>query len=206
MAAKRERNPAEKRERLLVAALEVFQRDGFYEAKLDDIADKAGVGKGTIYEFFRSKEDLFEQTVLAGISLYISRIEAEAARPGPLWDRIRNLGLYHVGVFLKSRALLRLPLDGYGILSETLKLRILAIRERLVESMTRLLAEGRRRGEFPADIDPRLAAVVLIGALNGLGADLLLQSAGEQTSAARSQTGLDEAVESVLSLLRRGWG
>lgn len=51
------------KERILAAALEVFSEKGFHLATMDEIADRAGVGKGTLYRYFRHKETLFNELV-----------------------------------------------------------------------------------------------------------------------------------------------
>ena len=51
------------KERILEAALEVFSNKGFHQATTDEIAEKAGVGKGTLYRYFETKEKLFAQLV-----------------------------------------------------------------------------------------------------------------------------------------------
>ena len=53
------RRPEARPEEILSAALEVFGEVGFAEAKLDDVAQKAGISKGTLYLYFDSKEELF---------------------------------------------------------------------------------------------------------------------------------------------------
>ena len=50
---------SEKRTRIINAALAVFSRDGFQNAKIEDIARTADIGKGTLYEYFSSKDELF---------------------------------------------------------------------------------------------------------------------------------------------------
>jgi AcrR family transcriptional regulator len=55
--------PGNKRERIIQAASRVFARDGLERGRIDDIAREAGVGKGTVYEYFRSKENLFDAIV-----------------------------------------------------------------------------------------------------------------------------------------------
>lgn len=52
-------NKEEKKGRIILAANEIFSRDGFSNAKIEDIAKAADVGKGTIYEYFSSKNELF---------------------------------------------------------------------------------------------------------------------------------------------------
>jgi AcrR family transcriptional regulator len=51
------------KERILEAALEVFSHKGFHPATMDEISDKAGVGKGTLYRYFETKEKLFAELV-----------------------------------------------------------------------------------------------------------------------------------------------
>lgn len=48
-----------KRELLISVAVKVFARKGFHASKMQDIADEAGIGKGTIYEYFKTKDELF---------------------------------------------------------------------------------------------------------------------------------------------------
>jgi len=57
-STKREAKPADKREAILAAALELFVERGFYGTAVPEIADRAGVGAGTIYRYFESKEAL----------------------------------------------------------------------------------------------------------------------------------------------------
>ena len=57
--ADRETRKAESRRRILESARDVFFRDGFMAANLDEVADKAGVAKGTLYRYFESKADLY---------------------------------------------------------------------------------------------------------------------------------------------------
>jgi len=49
-----------KRKRIIAAAIEVFAHDGLSNGKIATIAEKAGIGKGTVYEYFKSKEEIFE--------------------------------------------------------------------------------------------------------------------------------------------------
>ena len=56
---------AERRDAILAAALEEFAASGFAATRLDDVARRAGVAKGTIYLYFRDKESLFQELVRA---------------------------------------------------------------------------------------------------------------------------------------------
>lgn len=70
-----------RREAILDAALIVFADRGFEAARLDDVAAKAGVAKGTLYLYFKDKEALFEEVVRGAASPIIERLGALAAAP-----------------------------------------------------------------------------------------------------------------------------
>jgi len=53
-------NKKRKKQQILEAAIEVFARKGFKETKISSIAENAGIGKGTVYEYFTSKDELFQ--------------------------------------------------------------------------------------------------------------------------------------------------
>src|SRR5580693_2415441 len=65
----------DRREAILAAALDEFTARGFAAARLDDVARRAGVAKGTIYLYFRDKEALFQDLVGSVISPLIARFE-----------------------------------------------------------------------------------------------------------------------------------
>lgn len=71
----------DRREAILDAALDVFSSRGFSAARLEDVAARAGIAKGTVYLHFRSKQDLFEQLVIRTILPVIERMGALAADP-----------------------------------------------------------------------------------------------------------------------------
>jgi TetR/AcrR family fatty acid metabolism transcriptional regulator len=76
--------PDDKRTRIINAAIQVFARKGLERGKIADIARVAGIGKGTVYEYFRSKEELFqaiEETVLEEMSAALSTIAAAPLAP-----------------------------------------------------------------------------------------------------------------------------
>ena len=74
----------ERRQAILDAALEEFAARGFAATRLDDVARRADVAKGTIYLYFRDKEALFQELVRAMLSPLIGAIEEAAMRELPI--------------------------------------------------------------------------------------------------------------------------
>lgn len=73
-----------KRDAILAAALDEFSIQGFAAARLDDVARRAGVAKGTIYLYFRDKESLFQELIRAMLTPLVGTIEAMGAADVPL--------------------------------------------------------------------------------------------------------------------------
>ena len=72
----RDERRTERRDAILSAALEEFSAAGFAATRLDDVANRAGVAKGTIYLYFRDKETLFQELVRSMLIPLVSKIEA----------------------------------------------------------------------------------------------------------------------------------
>jgi AcrR family transcriptional regulator len=89
---------SERRAAILSAALDEFSARGFAAARLDDVAARAGVAKGTIYLYFRDKESLFQELVRAMVSPIVGAIETAPLRDLPM----RAVAEMIAGVFVKE--------------------------------------------------------------------------------------------------------
>ena len=86
-AARQDRRAARREQRratILAAALEEFVARGFAAARLDDVARRARIAKGTIYLYFRDKESLFQELVRTMLSPLVGTIEAAPLREVPI--------------------------------------------------------------------------------------------------------------------------
>ena len=73
-----QRRAADRPREICAAALDVFARKGFAAARLDEIARQAGVSKGTLYLYFKSKEELFQVMVREAIAPNFDGLRAVA--------------------------------------------------------------------------------------------------------------------------------
>jgi len=85
------RPPSDKREKVLIAAVDLFSRLSFQDVKLDQVAEQAGVAKGTIYLSFKSKEDLFCECLLHDTAEVYQRAEKIISGSGSATARLRKL-------------------------------------------------------------------------------------------------------------------
>jgi AcrR family transcriptional regulator len=81
---------AARREAIIAAGLEEFVARGFAATRLDDVAKRAGVAKGTIYLHFKDKEALFEELIRTAIVPLVARLAAPPAGGGSVRDMIEN--------------------------------------------------------------------------------------------------------------------
>ena len=101
--ARTEEDKQQKLQAILKAALEEFSQKGFAEARLDEIARKAGVAKGTVYLYAPSKQALFESVVRFGIGPTIREIETGIlASSLPIEDKLRRAFAFFIQEILNS--------------------------------------------------------------------------------------------------------
>ncbi|MFP4171893.1 MAG: TetR/AcrR family transcriptional regulator [Candidatus Hydrogenedentota bacterium] len=87
------RQPHERPAQILDAALDVFAEKGFHEARMDEIAERAGITKGTIYLYFESKEELFLAMVRTGFAEWVNLLPQITFEPSQDLEELgRNLG------------------------------------------------------------------------------------------------------------------
>src|SRR3954462_9440261 len=83
---------------ILDAALDCFAERGFAATRLEDVAARAGVTKGTAYLYYASKEDLFKAVVRGYLVPVIASLEAAADAPGPVFPLLEKV----VGLFVEK--------------------------------------------------------------------------------------------------------
>lgn len=165
---------ADKRDAILRAAIETFAARGFFNAQVADVARGAGVAAGTVYLYFRGKDDLlisiFERTMKEAIA---AGRDSLAARTSPL-DRLREIAKLHLERLGRDRALavvfqveLRQSTKFMERYSSTYLREYLGI-------IRDVIAEGQAKGAFRKQINPTLAAKVLFGALDEMATNWIL--------------------------------
>jgi len=137
---------------ILAAALDEFVEKGFAAARLDSIAERAGVAKGTIYLYFDKKETLFEAAVRTVIGPMIARFESLAQAPRDdaetiLREMIETLYLEVISD-PKKRSLLRLLISQGPRFQRLLRFYHDEVISRSMGALKRVLAYGVERGEF----------------------------------------------------------
>ncbi|NPA31626.1 MAG: TetR/AcrR family transcriptional regulator [Chloroflexi bacterium] len=162
---------AERKTQILDAALRVFARKGFYEARMEDIAREAGLSKGLLYWYFGSKEALIE-TLL--ILLFepdlrdLERLLREPHRPTP--ERLQELAQNALSTLLPYQDLMPIVYEFYALATRPgpVKKAVQQYYRRYRELLSELLAQGIARHELRPDLDPSQTALALLAQFEGL--------------------------------------
>jgi AcrR family transcriptional regulator len=115
---RKEREREARREAILDAAANVFARKSFYEATLDEIAAEAELAKGTLYNYFRDKEDLFQSLIYRGTQQYHQLVEKIIGECDSLRILLVRLITESLAMMHEHRYMLRMALTAGAHLSE----------------------------------------------------------------------------------------
>jgi AcrR family transcriptional regulator len=194
---RKEARPAE----ILTAALAVFAERGFAAARLDDVAARAGITKGTLYLYFDGKEALFKAVVREGLLPNIAAIEAMARDfPGPTVDLVaqvlRAFGRVIAGTDVG--AIPKLVIGESGNFPELARFYLDEVIRRGFALLTGVLSRGVARGEIrPLEVGSLVYLVV---------APMLVAAVWRHTFERHGGEPLDVAtlIETHIDVLRRG--
>lgn len=148
-AGKREARSAERRDAILAAALEEFATNGFAGTRLDDIAKRADVAKGTIYLYFADKETLFQELLRAMFAPIVAALENIPKGDIPTRDIIEQM----IGLFVREvvgtrrGAVIRLVIAEGPRFPKLAEFHYREVLSRVMAAMSALMARGIARGE-----------------------------------------------------------
>jgi AcrR family transcriptional regulator len=193
----------DKRPRILAAAQQVFSEQGFDAARMDEVARRAQVGKGTLYNYYASKEDLLVSAVIASMEEWRERI-ALAVNPSEdqpirsVEEVLRMLIVDVIPELLRSHSLRN---QVWGLIARDCE-----ARRRLFEAnrafyndrereLVALIEAGVRVGQFRSDLDPAEVSLLLHAVFDGL---------LDRATFDRKRVDPSRAFEALLTMLRGG--
>jgi TetR/AcrR family fatty acid metabolism transcriptional regulator len=147
-----------KRERIIQAAVQSFLDRDYAQVKVEEIAEIAGVGKGTIYEYFSSKEELFMAGITTSIESYFDLFDQFYEHDASCWKNLRNIMHIQLRFLLENSRWVRFLYNERPVQIEGLEEWFIERRRLLIQGIEGLIVQGVRDGEVRRDIDTGLAA------------------------------------------------
>lgn len=172
--SRRAEKSAARRQAIVAAAMAEFTARGFAAARLEDVAKRAGVAKGTIYLHFRDKEALFEELVATTIVPFVAGLERLPPPDIPIRVVLEKFtALFIAEIYgTERRKVLRLVMTEGPRFPELAAFYYRNVVERAIAAMRALLVRARERGELPHEgliefpqlvVAPALVAIVWSG-------------------------------------------
>jgi len=164
-----------RKERILETAGRLFMSYGFKRVSMDEIARGAGVGKGTVYQLFESKEELM-LSVVDYFSVKVASAAAEILSDGTLPPIVKLQEFLKV-VSSRLSALRTEALSELEVNFPTAYIKIQQKRQQIIfGNLTDLLRQGKQAGVYDPELDEILAAHVVIGAIDHISNPEVLRS------------------------------
>jgi TetR/AcrR family fatty acid metabolism transcriptional regulator len=156
----------DKRKRILEAAVKVFARKGYFAARVSEIAKKAGVADGTIYLYFRNKEDILVKLFDEVMAEHVRQVRAAVRALPTTKERLRAIAERHLDGLGRNRDL--------AVVFQVELRQSTQFMERFTASwlkdyfalLNEVMEEGQKDGSLRADLPRKVATKAFFGALD----------------------------------------
>lgn len=164
----------DKRSRILKAAVKIFAKNGFHNSKVNDIAKEANVADGTIYLYFKNKDDILISLFEEALSLLINNMREELKLAKSPLERVRRFIQIHL-----------MTVERYQAVAEVMQVELRQshkfmkeyVPEKFAEYLniiSDIVADGQKQGLIKKDIIPAVFKRALFGALDEISLNWVL--------------------------------
>jgi len=172
--ARNNRRNGEKREKILEAAAAVFAHKGYFGARVSDVAQKARIADGTIYLYFRSKEEILMALFDTAMQQFLARARQELEPLHGAEARLRRLAEFHLAQLGEHRDLaivFQVELRQSQKFMHKVSSTILA---GLLDLIREIIRQGQAEGVLRRDLPEKVVAKCLFGMLDEMGTNWVL--------------------------------
>jgi TetR/AcrR family fatty acid metabolism transcriptional regulator len=164
---------AQKRNRLLEAAAKVFSERGFKRTTMAEVARRADVGKGTVYEYFESKESLFLELLDWYCSVSLQAAAPSGGEKATATESLKAFGQDTVRLMLENWDLFPLSMEFWSEASQTRQREgLFKVMKGMYEGyrsvVVAILRAGQASGEFRKGLDLEALATMVVGGFDGM--------------------------------------
>jgi TetR/AcrR family fatty acid metabolism transcriptional regulator len=166
----------DKREAILRAAIKVFAENGYFNSKVSDIAGEAGIADGTVYLYFKSKDEILHSIFDRAMAEFIAEGKKELTvitGVGARLTRIAELHLEKLGANRDLAIVFQVELRGSTKFMQEFSA---AGFGEYLDIIRQTIEDGQKAGDFRTDIKPIVAAKILYGGLDEMVTNWILSS------------------------------
>lgn len=169
-----EKNRNGKSETILRAAAKVFAQSGYFNAKVSDVARSAGVADGTVYLYFKNKDDLLTSIFSWAMGEFLARARAELAEIASAKDKLLQFARLHFSLLEQERDIaivFQIELRQSTKFMEHFSTTYLA---EYLHVLREIIEQGQKSGTFRAALNSKLVAKLLFGMLDEMATNWVL--------------------------------
>lgn len=159
----------QQRQRAIRSAATVFAEKGFYGASTKDIAEHMGIKQGSLYYYFKSKEDALGEVCRYGIEDYVDRMKSIAASDQPFESKLMATVTSHLSSYREKNEALKVHNDERLYLPEEKRATLKELGSSYRQQLEGIFEEGVESGVVRKSLDCHFAAQAVIGMCNGWG-------------------------------------
>lgn len=174
MARRGPNNGGEKRDRILRAAVKIFSRKGFFNSKVSEIARAAEVADGTIYLYFRNKDDLLISLFEEKMGEVVADVRRRIAVGGDALEKLRIFIENHMDLLERESGLVEVLQVELRQSTKFMKDYTPVKFFEYLEVISDILEEGKRQGVLRPDLNVSVARRAIFGALDELSLTYIL--------------------------------
>jgi TetR/AcrR family fatty acid metabolism transcriptional regulator len=148
--------------------VKVFARSGFFAARVSEVAKAAGVADGTIYLYFKSKDELLVSLFEDRVERLLAFMREELPQQGTAPEKLRRVIELQLGLLEGERDLAEVITIILRQSTKLLKEYAAPKFTAYLDAIARVVADGQEAGDFRRDVSPHLVARATFGALDGI--------------------------------------
>jgi len=161
----REKKIEKKKQEILRSAAEVLYEKGYHGATMEEIASRLLMTKGSVYYYFKNKEDLLYQVHMVIIDISLQTIEEIMARDQSPTEKLRDAIVSHIELAISEKPMFAIIDNPDQTFSGEHLQEIVKLRSKYAHCFDDILKEGVEKGEF-SKIDIKLTRMIILGAMN----------------------------------------
>lgn len=182
--------------RILDAATRIFAKKGFYNATISDVAKVAEVAEGTIYLYFKNKDDLLISIFEHSMDLFIQEVNRELTGVPDPKEKLKRFLSLHLRLVQKNPDLAQVLQIELRQSSKFMKEYEGGKFSEYLNVVRSILEEGQQKGIFRPEIDPRILRRAIFGAVDEMALEWIWMK--------RKKYSLEACVEQIGSLFIKG--
>lgn len=153
----------QKRKDILLVARALFKKKGFHNTKMEEIALNAGVGKGTLYEYFTSKQEIFDETCIDKVTVIRDAINEISNENISFMEKLSKMLTLKEKNIEYGEVSIEAVLSNKNIISEKVLKAMMSHISDMYKIIVKIINQGKEEGVVKESIPSELIACLIIG-------------------------------------------